>query len=405
MRIIGLLILCGGLLLSSPATRADDVTALHAIQAHSAISHQYERLLMSTLGQIQSTRFEAAFDNISELVTQNPKFRLAQLIYADLLAARARGLTQFGDYADAPIEQWTNLSDEALVRWQHYVTPPTNEQILAHVVEMGLTQPHVVIVDLARFRLYVLENVGGEPRIASDYYISMGKQGADKVRAGDNRTPVGVYRITQHLTANRLPDLYGAGAFPVSYPNEWDRRLGRTGSGIWLHGTPSNTYARPPRASEGCVVLSNDDFNTLVDVLESNGTPVIFADRLDTLDVDRWNRIKPEFRDALANWRTDWESLDADRYLAHYSRDFRSPDKDYRAWRAYKQRVNSAKTYIKVEISALDAFVYPGERQMIVATFKQNYESNNVNSQVTKRQYWRLEADGIWRIVYEGTVS
>ena len=30
----------------------------------------------------------------------------------------------------------------------------------------------------------------------------------------------------------------GDGAFPLNYPNEWDRRLNKTGSGIWLHGTP-----------------------------------------------------------------------------------------------------------------------------------------------------------------------
>src|SRR3546814_8483534 len=49
----------------------------------------------------------------------------------------------------------------------------------------------------------------------------------------------------------KLPDFYGDGAYPLNYPNEWDKHEGRKGYGIWLHGTPSTTYSRPPRASDG----------------------------------------------------------------------------------------------------------------------------------------------------------
>lgn len=38
---------------------------------------------------------------------------------------------------------------------------------------------------------------------------------------------------------------------------------------------------------------------------------------------------------------------------------------------------------------------------MVVVTFRQHYRSNNFNSQTHKRQYWRMEADGSWRIVAE----
>ena len=31
---------------------------------------------------------------------------------------------------------------------------------------------------------------------------------------------------------------------PSTIPNEWDKRHGRSGFGIWLHGTPSDTYSR-----------------------------------------------------------------------------------------------------------------------------------------------------------------
>ena len=60
-----------------------------------------------------------------------------------------------------------------------------------------------------------------------------------------------------------LPDLYGIGAFPLNYPNELDQHQGKTGYGIWLHGTDKSYYSRPPLDSEGCVVLTNLDLDAV----------------------------------------------------------------------------------------------------------------------------------------------
>ena len=75
----------------------------------------------------------------------------------------------------------------------------------------------------------------------------------------------------------KLPDFYGPGAFPISYPNEWDKLHRRNGYGIWLHGTPSETYSRPPRATDGCVVLTNDDLRRLARYVDVGRTPVVIS--------------------------------------------------------------------------------------------------------------------------------
>ena len=95
----------------------------------------------------------------------------------------------------------------------------------------------------------------------TDFYISLGKNGVEKQRQGDQKTPLGVYRVIS--ARERLPDFYGPGAFPLDYPNDWDRLQHRNGHGIWLHGTPSDTYSRAPWATDGCVVLTNEDFAKL----------------------------------------------------------------------------------------------------------------------------------------------
>ena len=50
-------------------------------------------------------------------------------------------------------------------------------------------------------------------------------------------------------------------------------------------------------------------------------------------------------------------------------------------------------------------FLYPGEKQLMVVTFVQDYASDNFKRKFTKRQYWKMEEDGQWRIIYEGAAS
>ena len=64
--------------------------------------------------------------------------------------------------------------------------------------------------------------------------------------------------------------------------------------------------------------------------------------------------------------------------------------------------MNAAKHYIKVRLNNLSFFKYPGEENLLVTSYEQDYRSSNFNNRIRKRQYWRLEADGNWRIIYEG---
>ena len=95
-----------------------------------------------------------------------------------------------------------------------------------------------------------------------------------------------------------MPDL-GIGAFPLNYPNEWDAREGRNGHGIWLHGTPRDTYSRPPRASDGCVVLTNEDLDDLTKRLQVRLTPVIIADGVEWVSVPAVQALQRSLADGL----------------------------------------------------------------------------------------------------------
>jgi murein L,D-transpeptidase YafK len=363
-------------------------------------SRDSEAQLVKSLLALKNNRLDIALNEVDSLLRANPNFKLAQLVKGDLLMARAGQINSFGGAANAPRNKIEDLRDEALVRLQRVQAQPPLKLAPHYLWKLDAQQKYALVVDTSRSTLYVYENVNGAPRYVTDFYITIGKLGAEKVSAGDQRTPIGVYFVTAELPKNKLADMYGSGAYPLSYPNEWDRKNGRTGSGIWLHGTPSDTYSRPPRASNGCVVLTNDDLNKLVPYLQVGVTPVIITNRMD------WNNEQDQAeREALLQeveqWRKDWASLDTDAYLKHYARNFSSDGMDFSAWTKQKQLVNSAKSWIKVNLVNVSVFPYPEQPDMVVVNFEQDYNSNNLSNRMKKRQYW-IKQNNRWRIVYEG---
>jgi murein L,D-transpeptidase YafK len=263
---------------------------------------------------------------------------------------------------------------------------------------------HALLVDAGRSRLYLLENNPSGAQIVGDYYATLGKQGMEKLREGDQKTPIGVYFVSSAIPGARLPDLYGWGAFPLDYPNEWDRLAGKTGYGIWLHGVPSDTYARAPQVSDGCIALANPDLEALGARITPGATPVVIAERVEWVAPEELRGERETFLRRLNAWRADWESRDTGRYLAHYATGFRSGGMDFEAWAEHKRAVNAAKRWIKVELADVGVFRHPGRDPVMLVTFEQDYRSDNFSQRTHKRQYWTRQSDG-WRISYEGAVA
>jgi len=275
------------------------------------------------------------------------------------------------------------------------------DRVPRYLVQLQNDQKYALVVDTSKSTLYVFENHGGTARYLADYYITSGKNGIDKIREGDKKTPVGVYHVTSSMPREKLADFYGVGAFPINYPNEWDRREGRKGSGIWLHGTPSDTFSRPPLASDGCVVLTNRDLEAIRQRVQVGLTPVIISSGIEWVQPQAMESVRGELGGVVEKWRRDWESLDTDRYLTHYSRSFNSESYDYKGFAAQKRQVNSGKQWVKVKLDKLSMFLYPGKERLAVVTFDQDYTSNNLQNRMRKRQYWLKEGAG-WKIIHEG---
>ena len=69
---------------------------------------------------------------------------------------------------------------------------------------------------------------------------------------------------------------------------------------------------------------------------------------------------------------------------------------------AQKSQVNARKEWIKVGLSNVSMFRDPGKDELVVVSFDQDYQSNNLNNRMRKRQYW-IREDGVWKIIFEGS--
>jgi len=359
-----------------------------------------EAQLVKSLQAIKNNQLDLALNEVDSLLRAKPNFRLAQLVKGDLLMARAGVLGGFGNASNATHDEIRDLRDEARVRLQRVLSQSDTRLKPRFLWQLEAQQKYALVVDTSRSTLFVYENVAGEPRYVTDFYVTIGKLGTEKLVSGDQRTPIGVYFVEARLPKKQLADIYGDAAFPLNYPNEWDRRNKRTGSGIWLHGSPSATYSRPPRASNGCVVLANEDLEKLAPYLQVGITPVIIANQMD------WNSEqdltdRTSLLHEVDQWRKDWASLDTDAYLRHYAQSFSNGKMDYSAWSKQKRLVNSAKSWIKLGITNVSMLVYPEQPDMVVVDFEQDYSSNNLSSRMKKRQYW-IKQDNSWKIIYEG---
>ncbi len=366
------------------------------------IPRDTEGLLVKSLLEITQGQTQAALDTLDELLRVSPNFKLAHLVRGDLLMARARELNGFGNAPDASQESISDLRAEARVRLERYLNTQQADASPQFFWKLDPDQAHAILVDVSKSRLYLYRNVNGQPKYLADYYITVGKNGSEKWKEGDKRTPLGVYFAGARLPQSKLPDFYGSAAFPLNYPNEWDRHHGKTGHGIWLHGTPSDTYSRPPRASDGCVVMTNPDLQALIPFLQNGKTPVIITRSVPQAGEATFSGRKQDLEQAIESWRRAWQAQDTDRYLAHYSSAFFSGDRDFTAWAQEKRRIQAAGGKAKITLSNISMFRYPDSGQeMVVVNFEQDYKNNTLDNRMRKRQYWKLE-DGRWKILYEG---
>ena len=385
------------ILFSAIVLFSDDIFAEETISP----SEEAEIQLLQILDNMRNGNNDKALLIAENLIKDFPNFKLGKIIYADLLSSFLQKKPMLG--SKSKDKELNDLKSEAKARINFNSIYKKEDLLPKSIIQLANNVEYAFLIELSKSRLYLIENKSGVPDIIGDFYVSIGKEGFNKKTSGDNKTPVGVYKITSHLIDEDLPELYGDGAFPINYPNFWDKKNNKTGYGIWIHGVPRDVYSRPPLTSEGCVVTSNYTLKKLKKYVKIGVTPIILVENVEWIKRNVWHQNKKDANKFIENWRATWESLDPYAFISKHSINFNSEKHDFEKRVAHILRIIKKKTYIKVKVENMNLFYYPKEDDLIFSDFRQYYESNNFQTSSNKKLFWVKESDGEWRILFEDT--
>ena len=184
------------------------------------------------------------------------------------------------------------------------------------------------------------------------------------------------------MTGERSHPRTGLWAFTTDYPNFVDRRRGKSGDGIWLHGRDKPLGSKPD--SNGCIALENADLVKISRYIRLQGTPLIVVKKLRMAPRSVIMEQERELRDFIEGWRQAWESQNLDSYMKRYSRNFQSCWLDYNAWKEKKRKLYER--YKKVRVRIGNVYLYRQDG-IVTAIFSQEYSSEIYRSSGIKVLY------------------
>ena len=278
--------------------------------------------------------------------------------------------------------------------------PAAADRVPAWVIRLPDTTPTVFIAETSSSAYHRFDRDGDSVTHVGREYLSIGLGGAGKQRAGDQRTPLGIYFVTEQLDTERLHEKYGVTAFPLDYPNAWDRRLGRTGDGIWVHGVDPAGGQRPPLDTDGCLALPNERLLELSDLFLPNVTPVLIGKEIAWTDAATIATTRESLEKAVRLWARALEQGDMVTWLDLYDSTFEHLGLDKAEWTTFSLQAYGQRLIRSVEVDDLLLLGDPVEDGLVLSRFRFEVVEQDGRTVVSvRRLYWRRGADGTFRIV------
>ncbi len=274
----------------------------------------------------------------------------------------------------------------------------------------------ILVVNKAVKSLYVLQKHDVKWRVVREYNIAVGENSGRKITAGDKRTPEGNYFIIGRKEKSELAPIYGPLAYILDYPNEEDRREGRTGQGIWIHGTAPDSV---PLYTKGCIELENRNLIELASFLKNGiGTPVIilfdptlndiasvpdydFCEQRRRMIILEHRKVVEECKSLLFAWKSAWERKNIREYETFYDTvRFNGQGLDWTLWKERKLRTFDL--YDTIAITLENITVTEVVEGGMIVKFLQRYRTNLNNIENGKKISFEKISDS-WKITREYT--
>jgi hypothetical protein len=269
-----------------------------------------------------------------------------------------------------------------------------------YLLQIPESTSHVFIAETDSSTLYRIMD-GQNGALIDERYMSVGQNGVGKRRAWDRRTPLGIYFVSEQLDTSGLHEKYGPLAFPLDYPNSWDDLNERSGDGIWIHGVRPSAGTRPPRDTDGCISLPNDELLKLENDFVPLVTPVIITRTIEWATADEITELRDELHAALDVWAGSFRSGDMHQYLALYADDFEYRGLSRGEWMAYRLQTIGRRPIKDMMLNEILLISDPEETDISLSRFRQTIIDGTQSIETTKRLYWRRQEGGEFRIVAE----
>lgn len=267
---------------------------------------------------------------------------------------------------------------------------------------------HALVVEKSTHQLFLYEFGGNEaPKLFKKYQIATGKITGNKDVQGDKKTPEGIYHFQRFHSSETLISkygdtglIYGAGAFTLNYPNEIDRRKGKTGGGIWLHSTDDDKRVSKGLDSRGCVVAVDADLKDISQYIDLTNTPTIIVQDLTFLSQETWTKNKDEIMQTVQSWMNAWQNKDFKNYINAYSKaEFNHHRKgNYNQYKTYKRAIFARKDKPTINFSDISIL---SNNEYVVVTLVQDYNSRFIKDIGKKTLFLKKNSNYEWKIVAE----
>jgi murein L,D-transpeptidase YafK len=209
-------------------------------------------------------------------------------------------------------------------------------------------------------------------KLQNKYNAYTGKIKGDKLHEGDLKTPIGIYNITKKIS--KLDSFYGPMAFVTSYPNTYDKYKGKDGSGIWIHGLP--TEQTRDEFTKGCIAINNENIQCLDRYIDTEKTILII-----NKEKIQENISKDTLADLLAalyKWRYAWIYNDIETYLSFYTPQFiRFDGMDIEKFTRYKTRIFNKGEQKEIVFKNINIIPYPNHKDLYKISFNEQYRSTS----------------------------
>jgi murein L,D-transpeptidase YafK len=253
---------------------------------------------------------------------------------------------------------------------------------------------YAILVEKESQRVIVYE-YRGTFSAKDEFPCSTGEADGTKQKPGDQKTPEGIYFFTEVFKKKELGPIYGRKAYVIDYPNFLDRKFGREGNSIWLHGSDKPIK---PRDSNGCIVMNNGDLDRLSHYIQLNRTPIIVAQKFDMVPT----RGRAEDEESLTSFLNGWKNAFVGGDWARFSACYAEPHGNLDALRRGWDRIRNfqKRGAFPVRISFKNLTLLRGNPG-VVALFDQVIHLDRQMRAVNTKKLFLKRNNKTWRIIGE----